>query len=190
MRVPVFASIALAAGLALNSAAATTAQDEPAPAVEVTPDAQGASGVIHGVVDIAAPQATVWKVLLNCPGAPRLMVNLKSCRVLRRDEAGRWDEREQISRGTILPGVRTVIHADYDAPSRVSFHSIAGDLKLLEGEWRLEPLDGGARTRLYYDSRITAPYGAPGPIVRSVLRSDMPRTLANLREASETAARR
>ncbi len=183
MRVPV---LALTAVLALNSAAA---QDETAPAVEVTPDAQGASGVIHGVVDIAAPQAMVWKVLLNCPGAPRLMVNLKSCRVLRRDEAGRWDEREQISRGTILPGVRTVIHADYDAPSRVSFHSIAGDLRLLEGEWRLEPLDGGARTRVYYDSRATAPYGAPGPIVRSALRSDMPKTLANLRTASETAVR-
>ena len=185
MRAPRLAVATVAAGWLLASAC--PAQDEPGPSVEVTPDARGATGVIHGVVDIHAPQATVWKALLNCSGAPSFIVNLKSCRVVRHDEAGRWDEREQISRGTILPGVRTVIHADYEAPSRIHFHSIAGDLRLLEGEWRLEPLDGGARTRVYYDSRLTAPYGAPGPIVRSALRSDIPKTLASLREVSEAA---
>lgn len=174
------AAVALGLGLA-----ATTVQARVQPAVEVTTDAHGASGVIHGLVDIDATPPVVWKVLLDCAGAPKLMVNLKSCRILRQDRAGRWDEREQISRGGVLPGIRTVVHADYDAPSSVTFHSIAGDLKLLEGQWRLQPLDGGARTRVYYDSRVTAPFAAPGPLVRAVLRRDMPRTLANLRQACE-----
>jgi uncharacterized membrane protein len=159
--------------------------NEPAPAVEVTADPHGASGVVRGAVDIDASPAAVWRVLVDCAGAPQLMVNLKSCRVLRRDPAGRWDEREQISRGGLLPGVRTVVHADYEPTGRIRFHSIAGDLKLLEGEWRLQPLSGGARTRVLYESRVTASFIAPGPLVRTVLRRDMPKTLANLRAACE-----
>ncbi|QUD87002.1 SRPBCC family protein [Phenylobacterium montanum] len=161
---------------------------EPAPAVEVTADPHGASGLIRGAVDIDAPPATVWRVLVDCAGAPRLMVNLKSCRILRRDPGGRWDEREQISRGGLLPGVRTVVHADYEPTGRIDFHSIAGDLKLLQGEWRLQSLAGGARTRVLYESRVTASFIAPGPLVRTVLRRDMPKTLANLRDACEARA--
>jgi len=161
---------------------------EAAPLVDVTSDPNGASGVVHGSVDINAKPAAVWRVLIDCAGAPKLMVNMKSCRVTRQDAAGRWDERETISKGSILPPVRIVLHADYEPDSRVRFHRIDGDIKVLDGEWRLEPLDGGARTRVTYDSRVTAGFGAPGPIVRAVLRRDMPRTLSNLRDACEAAA--
>lgn len=180
-----------AAALALMALASlsTAALAKTTPLVEVDADSRGASGVIHASVEIAAPRSTVWRVLTDCAAAPQLMVNLKSCRVTRQDRAGLWDERETISRGSLLPGVRTVMHAEYDAPARVRFHAVGGDLKLLEGEWRLEPIDGGAGTRVTYDSRVTASFIAPGPLVRAVLRRDMPRTLSNLRDACEAIAR-
>ena len=161
---------------------------ESAPVIDVVQDGHGASGVVHGSVDIDAPRATVWRVLLDCAEAPRLMVNLKSCRVTRQDLAAHWDEREQITKGSLLPGIRTVIHADYDPEQRIRFHRVGGDFKVLEGEWRLESLDGGARTRVSYDSRVTPSFLAPGAIVRSVLRHDMPLTLAHLRDACEAEA--
>ena len=161
---------------------------EAAPAVEVSQDDHGASGVIRASVDIDAPPAAVWRVLIDCAATPRLMVNVKSCRVLQHDAAGHWDVRETISKGGLLPGIRTVVHADYDAPSVIRFHRVDGDLKLLDGEWRLTPLDGGSETHLTYESRVIAPFGAPGLIVRAVLRHDMPITLTNLRQACETGA--
>jgi uncharacterized protein YndB with AHSA1/START domain len=156
--------------------------------VEVTSDAAGASGVVKAQVDIAAPPAVVWAVIVDPANTGRLMAGAKSCRVLQRDPGGRWDVRETISRSGLFPAVRTVLHADYQPYSDIRFHRIDGDLPVLDGEWRLEPLDGGARTRVFYESRVTPSFPAPAPLVRSVLRQDMPRTLANLRDASEAVA--
>jgi uncharacterized membrane protein len=183
-RNPGLCALALAAGLLTAPALA----DPPgAPArVEVTTDAHGASGDVRASIEIAASPAVVWKVMTDCAAVPRLMVNVRSCRVIDRDPAGRWDVREQITNASLLPAVRTVLRSEYDYPRTVRFHRIDGDFKILEGSWLLEPLDGGAHTRVTYQSRMTAPFAAPGFIVRAVLRKDLPRTLGNLRAASET----
>jgi len=179
---------ALICSLGLAGAAlAAVAPHEPPPVVEVNADPKGASGDIRAQVDIAAPPATVWRVLIDCSLVPHLMVGAKSCRVLQHDPAGRWDVREQISQGALLPAIRTVLHSDYEAPRAVHFHRIDGDLKVLEGNWKLEPLDAGLRTRVSYDSRVQAPFGIPAFLARSVLRGDMPKTMNNLRNACEAA---
>jgi uncharacterized membrane protein len=177
--------LALAATACLLSG--TALADPPgAPArVSVTSDAHGASGDVRASIEIAASPAVVWKVMTDCAAVPRLMVNVRSCRVIDRDPAGRWDVREQITNASLLPAVRTVLRSDYDYPRTVRFHRIDGDFKILEGSWLLEPLDGGAHTRVTYESRMTAPFAAPGFIVRAVLRKDLPRTLGNLRAACE-----
>jgi len=181
-------SAALVAALSALAAMPAFAA-EPAPIVSVTPDAHGAAGVIHGQVDIDAPRAVVWSIMIDCARAAALMINVKYCHILQRDPAGRWDVREQATRASLLPSVRIVMHSDYDAPHTVQFHRIDGDFKVLEGEWRLEPLDGGARTRVFYESRMSSPFIAPGFVARAVLRADLPATLENLRKASEAEAR-
>jgi len=172
------------------TAAAPALASEPAPIVSVTPDAHGAAGVIHGQVDIDAPRSVVWAIMTDCARVTSLMVNVKYCRVLQRDPAGRWDVREQETKASLLPGVRTVMRSDYDAPHTVEFHRTDGDFKILEGEWRLEPLDGGAHTRVIYESRMSSPFTAPAFLVRAVLRRDLPATLENLRKASEAVVGR
>ena len=159
------------------------------PSVVVSADPGGASGAIDGQVDIDAPPAVVWRVLVDPGRTAELMVGAKSCKVLSRDPAGHWDVREQISKGGLFPSVRSVIRSDYQPYALVRFHRIDGDIKLLEGEWRLTPLDGGARTRLEYRLRVTAPIAAPDALVRAALRRDTPTTLANVRDASQAAAR-
>jgi len=181
-------SAAIVAALSALAAAPVTAA-EPAPIVSVTPDAHGAAGVVHGQVDVDAPRAVVWAVMIDCARAASLMINVKYCHVLQRDPAGRWDVREQVTKASLLPGVRIVMRSDYDAPHTVTFHRTDGDFKVLEGEWRLEPLDGGARTRVFYESRMSSPFVAPAFIVRAVLRADLPATLENLKKASEAEVR-
>jgi carbon monoxide dehydrogenase subunit G len=177
--------VALCASLLLGAGVA----GEAPPWVEVTAGGAGAAGRIRASVDIDAPPSVVWAVIIDPANAARLMAGARSCRVVERDPAGRWDVREQISKGGLLPGVRTVLRSDYWPDALIRFHQIGGDFKVLEGQWRLTPLDAGARTRVEYDSRVASPYPAPGPLVRAVLRRDMPQTLVNLREASEANVR-
>lgn len=175
--------------LIVAATAARPAAASPPPQVQVTTDPATSAGVVHGEVVIDAPPAVVWRVIIDPANTARLMAGVRSCRVIQRDPAGRWDLREQVSKGGLLPSVRIVMRTDYQPTTLIRFHRTDGDVKILDGEWRLTALDGGARTRVDYDSRVVSPFPAPAMIVRAILRKDMPETLANLRDASEAAAR-
>lgn len=156
--------------------------DRGRPYAEVRPDHDGSSGVIRAAIDIAAPAEAVWTVMTDCDLALKMVANLKSCRILERDPQGRWDVREQVSKMGFLPSVRSVFREDFDPPTHMSFHRVGGDLKVLEGEWRLTPHDD--RTRVTYEARVAAPFSVPGWIARMALRRDVPTALLALRRES------
>jgi hypothetical protein len=150
--------------------------------VEISADPGGDSGVIAGVIDIAAPPEVVFGVITDCDLAPKMVASLKSCRILDRDPAGHWDVREDISRMGFLPSVRNVFRSDYDPPRTIRFHRIGGDLKVFEGVWRIEPRPGGVR--VFYDSRVSAPFRVPAYLARLALRFEVPKALLALRRES------
>lgn len=158
------------------------ALDRGRPYVEVRPDGDGRSGVIRAAIDIDAPPEVVYGVITDCDLAPKMVDSLKSCRIVQRDAAGRWDVREDISKVTFLPSVRNVFRSDFDPPRTVVFRRVGGDLKVFEGEWRVEPRPGGAR--VFYESRVSTPFRVPGPIARIGLRMEAPRALLALRRES------
>jgi ribosome-associated toxin RatA of RatAB toxin-antitoxin module len=166
-------------------AAAPALAAEPAPAVSVRGDDTPGEGVVAASVIIAASPEAVWAVMTDCHRLARLMTNVDHCRVMQRDPAGRWDVREQVTKASLLPAARTVLRSDYDEPRLVRFHRIDGDFKVLEGEWRLTAMDGGARTRVDYVSRMSSPVAAPGLFVRMAMRGALTKTLTNLRDACE-----
>lgn len=177
---------ATAAGAAEFTAREQATLDRGKPAVEVRVDHDGESGLIRGAIDIAAPAETVFKVIVDCDLAPKMVSSLKSCRVLERDPAGRWDVREEISKMTFVPSVRNVVRSDYDPPGAVRFQRTGGDLKVFEGSWRLEPHAGGVR--VLYESRVSAPFRVPGYVARIALRIQVPQALEALRRESEARA--
>jgi hypothetical protein len=158
------------------------------PFVEVRPDPDGSSGLILGAIDVPAPLEVVWATVKDCDLAPKMAPNLKSCRIVDRDAAGRWDVREQISKGGLIPSMRSVFRSDYDYARAIRFHRIDGDLSVLEGEWRFARQPDGD-VRVIYENRVTAPFHVPGAIARLVLRHDVPLALMALRrEAMAKAA--
>jgi carbon monoxide dehydrogenase subunit G len=180
------AAILAAVVLAAMSAAAAelperalAVLDRGRPYVEVKPDPDGSSGVILAAIDVAAPQAVVWSVMTDCDLAPKMVAKLKSCRILERDPQGRWDIREEITKMGFAPSVRTVYREDFEPNRRMSFHRTGGDLKVFEGEWRLEP--HGEAVRVTYEARVAAPFSAPGWVARLALRHDVPMALLALR---------
>ena len=152
---------------------------------EVTPSTDGAV-LIHAAVDIAAPAKTVWAVMNDCRFAAKLVVTMTTCRVIQSDPAHNWEIKEEITKGNfIVPTLRNVIRSDYTPHSLIRFHRVGGDLKIEEGEWRLETLNGGAVTRLLYTIRVAVEIPAPAFLVRSGLRKDTAKVMGNIKHESQ-----
>lgn len=161
------------------------------PIVRVT----GADGPIDGqvdaVIEIAAPASAVFSALTECARAPEVFPTLKSCRVLEADPGRAWDVREHkvASWASFLPDMSTVFRSEYQTDRRISFRLLSGDLQHLDGEWRLEPLAGGAATRVTYRARVGFHPLVPGFLVRQSLKSDVPKFLDTIRRESLRRAR-
>jgi len=146
---------------------------------DVSPEPEGV-GLIHAAIDIAAPPQLVWRVMTDCRETPKLIASADPCRVLQSGPG--WDVREQVTHGDlIVPTLHNVYRSDYQPFTAIRFHRVAGDMKVEDGEWRLEPLDGGSATRVIYVNRVAAPILAPDFLVREGLRRDTPKVLLNLR---------
>jgi uncharacterized protein YndB with AHSA1/START domain len=153
---------------------------------EVSPDPDGISGRVRAVVDIDASPELVWKVMTDCATAGKLMTNLASCKVLSGDQRRGWDVREHVTRrNLIFPGMRIVFRSDYEPVSRIRFRLVEGDLKVEQGEWRLQPLADGKGTRVFYDNRLAVDWPVLKSMMREALRKDTPKVLSNLRKACE-----
>lgn len=153
---------------------------------EVSPDPDGVAGRVRAVIDIDAPVQQVWRVMTDCAAAKAMISTLTSCRIVEGEQSRGWDVREHITRrNLIFPGMRIVFRSDYEPFSRIRFRLVEGDLKVEQGEWRLQALDGGQRTRVFYDNRLAVDWPVPKALMREALRKDTPKVLMNLRRACE-----
>ncbi|HYE47671.1 MAG TPA: SRPBCC family protein, partial [Caulobacter sp.] len=154
-----------------------------------SPDPGGTAGIVRGRVDIEAPPAVVWNVILDCGRARRMAPNVQSCKVLDRAADGSWDVREMVVAPPLVPKVRSVFRSFYEPMKRITFRCTAGDVKLCEGEWRLVPLPGGG-TRVHYSNRASSPFPAiPAGLTREAMKSDMIRALKALRKECLASAK-
>ena len=186
MRTPV---LALAALLTAAAAAPASGADTPENLfIKSEPDPSGgAAGRVQGGIDIPAPPAAVWRVMLDCPKALRIVPKLKSCTIVEGDATAGSDVREHRIAGP-LGMVRHVFRSTYVPLRSITTTRVAGDLKLAEGVWRLQPMDGGRATRVSYDSRLAISAPVPGGFVRSAMRRDTPQVLRALRREAVAAA--
>ena len=178
--------------LAAPTSMATVANWSPGPAatpvlqrgqvfIEVIGEADNRHGVIHAAIDIAAPRERVWQVMTDCARTPVLMAH-STCRVVSGDIRTGSDVREQVTAGNVLfPSMHNVVRSDYTPYSTLRFRRAGGDFQTLEGEWRLEPINNGAGTRVIYINRLAVNLPIPSPLMREGMRRDVPRMLMNLR---------
>jgi len=88
-----------------------------------------------------------------------------------------------------LPEIHNVLRADYQPYAAIRFHRAGGDLKAEDGQWRIEPLAGGAGSRVIYVNRVAMNLLAPAFMVRAGMKRDVPKVLINLRRESIAALR-
>jgi hypothetical protein len=161
------------------------------PSVQVDYDEDTSSARVTASIDIPAAPKVVYAVMVDCARALRVVTGLESCRVIEQSADGTWDIREHIvSIGLLLPRIRNVFRSDYERDSRIRFRRLDGDLKVSEGEWRLQPLAGGSATRVHYQSRVGLSLPVPRFLIQEAVRRDIPNVLIALRQESLASAAR
>jgi len=153
-------------------------------AVEAHADDHG-RGVVRASVDIAAPPAVVFNIILDCARAARMSPGVKSCRVVSRAPDGSEIREHTVKWGFFWPTLRSTSRVTLTPDREIRFTCIGGDIRACEGFWRLEPLDGGQRTRVNYDLWATAPVAVPAGLVSAMMRRDVPSALKALRRECE-----
>lgn len=170
----------LAAGAAALNAEALASLASGRTWVSVTVDPTSDAALIRAAIDIPAPPRLVWDTMIDCRNAARMVASVTRCKIL--SQGAGWDVREHVTKGgPLIPSIRNVFRSDYEPYRRIRFHRVEGDLKTMEGEWGLTPLNGGRSTRVTYENRLSVRILAPPALVRAGLRKDTPRVLENLK---------
>jgi uncharacterized protein YndB with AHSA1/START domain len=142
-------------------------------------------GMVRASVDIAAPPAVVFRVILDCDLAARMSPGVKSCRVVSRAADGTEIREHTVKWGFFLPTLRSTSRVSLEPDRLIRFTCIGGDIRACEGSWKLEPLDGGQRTRVTYDMWAASPFAVPASLVSGMMRRDVPQSLRALRRECE-----
>ncbi|NBB16703.1 polyketide cyclase [Caulobacter sp. SLTY] len=143
-------------------------------------DQVGEAVAVFAAIDIAAAPQKIWPLLTDCGRAKKENPNLTVCRVVEKGPGFEvWEHVTKASMG--VPGIRSVFRTDYTPHSRIVFRKAGGDLKVLQGEWRLEPLSDG-KTRLIYESRFAIDHDFPPALVRAGIKSGTEKSFLKLRK--------
>jgi ribosome-associated toxin RatA of RatAB toxin-antitoxin module len=125
-------------------------------------------GTITGssTAEIDAPIDRVWALVEDVEKASEWQGGLKALRALERDDQGRATLCESESDAKVRT-VKSTVRFDYDGPTVLTWRQEKGDLKSVDGSWRLEDL-GNGRTRATYDLELD-----PGRMLGMVIRGPL-----------------
>ncbi len=98
--------------------------------------------------EIDAPLERVWALVADVEAAPEWQSGLTAIRAVERDGGGRAILCESESDARVRT-VKSTVRFTYDAPNRLTWTQVKGELKSVDGSWTLESL-GGRRTRATY----------------------------------------
>ncbi len=108
-------------------------------------------GTITGssTAEIDAPIDQVWALVEDVEKAPEWQGGLKALHALERDDDGRATLCESKSDAKVRT-VTSTVRFSYDGPTTLAWRQVKGELKSVDGSWKLADL-GGNRTRATYD---------------------------------------
>jgi uncharacterized membrane protein len=99
-------------------------------------------------VEIDAPIQRVFDIAADIEKAPAWQGSLKDVEVLERDGDGRPQVVDTVNDAKVKT-VKTKLSFTYNSPTEIRWRQEKGDVKSLDGWWKLEDL-GGDRTRATY----------------------------------------
>ncbi|MGH1557733.1 SRPBCC family protein [Caulobacter segnis] len=154
-------------------------------AVEAHADDHG-RGVVRASIDIAAPPAVVFNIILDCDRAARMSPGVKRCRVVSRAPDRDRDPRTHGQVGLLGRPCKLDLAGHPAAGPRDPLHLHRRRHPRLRGVMATGAAgSAAARTRVTYDLWATAPFAVPAGLVSAMMRRDVPQSLRALRRECE-----
>lgn len=163
------------------AADAGAAQPEPAAQIQDLPASEGAA--VRVSFFVAAPLAVARDVLWHTEKFPEFMPDTRWAKVYERKE------NYQVVELAGGKGPFTVAYVSERRlyPFRITWHTLRGDLKVNDGEWRFAAVPGG--TQLIYEVHLVPNASVPGFAVSYLQKQALPAMIRAVRRRIETAAR-
>jgi ribosome-associated toxin RatA of RatAB toxin-antitoxin module len=135
-------------------------------------------------IRVDAPPPRCFEVVIDFERYPEWARDVKKAEILERDSEGRGHQVE-FRAAAVGKSFTYVLEYDYrDAPHSLSWKLVRGDmLRLLDGEYRFEPDDGG--TRVHYDLTVDLSAPLPGFLKRRAAGMIMGTALKELKKEIE-----
>lgn len=147
-------------------------------------DKPGAAARVTGLF-YATPEA-VWDVIGYCKYEFIYVRGLKVCEVLK-PGLNQMLMRHRLRNSWYTPTLDFTFEASRNGENIGEANLVAGDLKVLHGEWRLVPLANPDAIIVIHEIRIQPKLPAPRWLVRRSLRKDLPDMLACIRGLAEAS---
>lgn len=159
-----FSRLQALAGLVLCvSCASGAAAMEPSLAVTVTQT--GEAFVVEVVADVPVPLAGAWLVLTDFDHMAQFIGNIRSSRVVRREENTVWVRQEGVAQyGPLSLPFKSEREIRLEPKRRIVAKNLSGTMKRMESEARLGQLPDGVQIRYHAeavpDSALARMFGA------------------------------
>ena len=138
-------------------------------------------GRVEAVILIQADSENIWRIMNDCQDIPNFIPGLVSCHIL--ESGPDWDViQHEVKWIWFFPKISYVFRAEYDPNRRIEFTRIRGDLRAMEGAWRLDPLAQNNQTIVTYSVFLDLGFFVPQWLVRRSLKVNLPEVLTALRQ--------
>lgn len=131
---------------------------------------------------IRAPAEALWGVFMSCEHAFFFVDGLERCEVLH-ESADYVQTRQVVDKGWLVPELDYVFETRRTPYTRMDFKLLEGNLRTMEGFWRLKPVPEGVIVT--HEIRIRPLMPAPRWLVRRTIKKDMPGLMACIRGLTE-----
>lgn len=138
------------------------------------------------VVEVAAPIAECFDTILDFERYPEWSSMVKKARIVERDAAGAGKIVEY-SIDMKIRSVRYVLDYAYKKNEELTWHSIDGDVKSVEGFYRFREL-GPDRTEARCRQEIQLGFWVPGPLRRIAEHTALKSSVDEFKKAAEKRA--
>jgi coenzyme Q-binding protein COQ10 len=134
---------------------------------------------------IKAPKGQLYDILKDMEKYPEFMKDLKSVKVLERNENTTLTAWETTLAGRTIKWVEKDIFND--SQQHISYHQVSGDLQKFAGEWILTEVEDGTKVTLTVDFEFGIPMiaGLLNPIAKLMIKENSGNMLNALKVKTE-----
>ncbi len=149
-----------------------------------TPENSRGPLYIRVVLPIVVEPKIVWQVLTDYEHLPEFVPHMVTCRVLERE--GNKVIMKQVFRHLFI-SMGMLLSVKEDAPRKISFKRLRGNLKAYDGCWCLKPLNPEG-TLLTLEMAFQPGFPVPRALVSWALKRELPKGLLILKKRAMWAA--